>query len=268
MAVPQYKITFDGQLLPGIDKPTAVRNLATLFEASEESVERLFDNRKLALKRHLLLEDTHKFVPMLEKAGIQTRLEDDTPFDAAGAETLAGGATYDDVAYSPWAAPQSGEETYGPVSTGKRKVWSLEGRLGRINYAAWSLLILIVGGIVVKAVAPMFEYVLGASLSLLIMSLCYLAASVVVGVRRLHDIGWSGWLILLSAVPYAGPVFGLVMLFKPGTPGNNRFGPQPNPPTLLAKLFVGIGCLCVVIAICVLAWYVGMIGATAHQPSS
>jgi uncharacterized membrane protein YhaH (DUF805 family) len=268
MAVPQYKITFDGQLLPGIDKPTAVRNLATLFEASEHAVERLFEGRKLALKRHLLLEDTHKFVPMLEKAGIRTHLEDDTPFDPAGSETLAGGATYDDIEYSPWAAPRSGEEVYDPIVTGPRKALSLEGRLGRINYAAWSLLILIVGGLVVKAVAPMVEYLVGPSVSLLIMSLCYLAASVVIGVRRLHDINWSGWLILLSAVPYAGPIFGLVMLFKPGTPGNNRFGPQPRPPTLLAKLFVGFGCILVIVAIAVVAWYIGTIGATAHQPSS
>lgn len=268
MAVPQYKITFDGQLLPGIDKPTAVRNLAALFEASEEATERLFDGRKLALKRHLLLEDTLKFVPMLEKAGIQTQLEDDTPFDAAGAETLAGGATYDDVEYSPWTAPKSGEQVYDPIVTGKRKILSLEGRLGRINYAAWSLLILIVGGFVVKAVAPMVEYLVGPSVSLLIMSVCYLAASVVIGVRRLHDIDWSGWLILLSAIPYVGPVFALVMLFKPGTPGNNRFGPQPRPPTLLAKLFVGIGCVLVIIAIGVVAWYVGSLGASAHRPSS
>jgi uncharacterized membrane protein YhaH (DUF805 family) len=267
MAVPQYKITFDGQLLPGIDKPTAVRNLATLFEASEDAVERLFDGRKLALKRHLLLEDTHKFVPMLEKAGIQTRLEDDTPFDPSDAETLAGGATYDDVAYSPWTTPKSNEEAYDPMVTGKHKILSLEGRLGRINYAAWSLLILIVGGFVVNAVAPMVEYLVGPSISLLIMSLCYLAASVVVGVRRLHDIDWSGWLILLSAIPYVGPVFALVMLFKPGTPGNNRFGTQPRPATLLAKLFVGIGCIFVVIAIGVVVLYFGAIGASAHRPS-
>jgi hypothetical protein len=114
----------------------------------------------------------------------------------------------------------------------------------------------------------MVEYFVGPSISLLIMSLCYLAASVVIGVRRLHDIDWSGWLILLSAIPYVGPIFALVMLFKPGTPGNNRFGPQPNPPTLLAKLFVGIGCVCVIIVIGVLVWYVETIGTSAHQLSS
>lgn len=259
MAVPQYKITFDGQLLPGTDKPTAVRNLAVLFEASEEAVERLFEGRKLALKRHLLVEDTHKFVPMLEKAGIQTQLEADTPFDAASAEVLAGGATYDDVEYSPWTTPKSSERTspYSPIAIGERKLLSLEGRMGRINFAAWSLLILIVVGFIGGFLATLIEPVVGPSVTLLMTSVCYTAASVIIGVRRLHDLNWSGWLILIAIVPYAGAVIGLLMLFKPGTAGDNKFGPQPPPPTLLAKLLVVAGCILMAIMIVIVATYTG-----------
>jgi uncharacterized membrane protein YhaH (DUF805 family) len=254
MAVPQYKIAFDGQLLPGIDKPVAVRNLAALFEASEEAVERLFDGRKLALKRHLLLEDTHKFVPMLEKAGIQARVEDDTPFDPAGAETLAGGATYDDMAYSPWTEPRSDQDPYS-VDQGEQRRFSLRGRLGRVNFAAWSLLVAILAGLAATKLLPMLGLGLESPVSSFIISVCYLAATLKIGVKRLHDIGWSGWLILLSVVPLAGYIMGPLLMFMPGTRGNNRFGPQPPPATLLAKLFVGFVALCMVITIAMLTWY-------------
>jgi uncharacterized membrane protein YhaH (DUF805 family) len=254
MAVPQYKITFEGQLLPGTDKPTAVRNLATLFEASEEAVERLFDGRKLALKRHLLLEDTHKFVPMLEKAGIQTQLEDDTPFDPAGAEILAGGATYDDVAYSPWTTPKSDQDEY-LADQPAGGLFSLKGRLGRVNFAAWSALIALVAGFAATSLLPKLGLVMGSPLASLIISVGYLAATLKVSVKRLQDIGWSGWLILLSMIPVVGYVIGLLLLFMPGTRGPNRYGPQPAPAPSLVKLFVGFAAFCAVFTLGTLVWY-------------
>lgn len=42
--------------------------------------------------------------------------------------------------------------------------------------------------------------------------------------RRLHDLGWSGWLQLLLAVPLAGFVLGLFMTFKAGDRGPNKYG--------------------------------------------
>lgn len=256
MAAPLYKITFEGQLLPGIDPASAIRDLALLFEASEASVEQLFNGRKLALKRHLLLEDTHKFVPMLEKAGIQTRVEDDTPFDLRNAQTLAGGATYDDVAYSPWTTPASSDgQAYRQVE-GERKHLSLEGRMGRINFAAWTIIIGLIAGFTATAFMSAFAAVLGSTLTTLIVTLGYLAATLVIGVRRLHDINWSGWLVLLSAVPYVGLILSLILLFKSGTPGGNRFGPQPEPATSLAKWFVVIAGVGVILMVVGLVWFV------------
>lgn len=52
--------------------------------------------------------------------------------------------------------------------------------------------------------------------------------SIAYGIRRLHDIDKSGWWILLSVVPLANLILGIMLLTRPSTQGNNRFGPQPT----------------------------------------
>jgi uncharacterized membrane protein YhaH (DUF805 family) len=46
-------------------------------------------------------------------------------------------------------------------------------------------------------------------------------------VRRLHDTNMSGWWALTSLIPILGGLLLLVPLVKKGTPGENRFGPDP-----------------------------------------
>ena len=55
--------------------------------------------------------------------------------------------------------------------------------------------------------------------------------SLAVAVRRLHDIGKSGWFVLLGFVPFANIVL-LVWLAQESEPAANEFG--PNPKELLA----------------------------------
>ena len=49
-------------------------------------------------------------------------------------------------------------------------------------------------------------------------------------VRRLHDIGLSGWLILVSFIPYIGGIAILVMMLIPTQFGPNKHGPAPKAP--------------------------------------
>jgi uncharacterized membrane protein YhaH (DUF805 family) len=49
-----------------------------------------------------------------------------------------------------------------------------------------------------------------------------------VTVRRLHDIGVSGWLYLISLVPYVGGLVIFVMTLIPGQAGSNSYGPSPK----------------------------------------
>ena len=49
-----------------------------------------------------------------------------------------------------------------------------------------------------------------------------------VQVRRFHDQDLSGWFILLGFIPYLGGLIMLVFMCIDGTPGPNRFGPDPK----------------------------------------
>lgn len=51
----------------------------------------------------------------------------------------------------------------------------------------------------------------------LIISLALCIPTLAITVRRLHDIGKTGWWILISMIPLAGPVWLLVLLSKKGT---------------------------------------------------
>ena len=53
--------------------------------------------------------------------------------------------------------------------------------------------------------------------------------SITVGVRRLHDVGMSGWLWLINLVPSVGGIFMLVIALMPSQPQTNIYGPIPTP---------------------------------------
>jgi uncharacterized membrane protein YhaH (DUF805 family) len=47
-------------------------------------------------------------------------------------------------------------------------------------------------------------------------------------VRRLHDIGKSGWWIFISFVPLIGSIWLLVLLSQEGNQGENQYGADPK----------------------------------------
>jgi uncharacterized membrane protein YhaH (DUF805 family) len=49
-----------------------------------------------------------------------------------------------------------------------------------------------------------------------------------VTVRRLHDTGKSGWMLLIGLIPFVGPIILLVFYFTDGEPGANQYGPSPK----------------------------------------
>jgi uncharacterized membrane protein YhaH (DUF805 family) len=46
-------------------------------------------------------------------------------------------------------------------------------------------------------------------------------------IQRLHDLGLSGWWLLLLLVPVAGPLWLFIQPWRRGAEGRNRFGEQP-----------------------------------------
>jgi uncharacterized membrane protein YhaH (DUF805 family) len=61
-----------------------------------------------------------------------------------------------------------------------------------------------------------------------IYGLLVLIPSLAVGVRRLHDIGRSGWWLLIGLIPVVGWIILIVFAAKEGEPGDNAYGPDPK----------------------------------------
>ena len=64
-----------------------------------------------------------------------------------------------------------------------------------------------------------------------IYALAVLIPTLAVTVRRVHDIDRTGWWILINLIPLIGTIVLLVFELTPGTPGSNRFGPDPKQAT-------------------------------------
>lgn len=63
---------------------------------------------------------------------------------------------------------------------------------------------------------------------LMLYSLAVLIPSLAVAVRRLHDIGKSGWYYLIGLIPFVGGIILLVWFFTEGNQGANEWGPDPK----------------------------------------
>jgi len=49
-----------------------------------------------------------------------------------------------------------------------------------------------------------------------------------VAIRRMHDIGKSGWWVLINCIPLIGTIWFIVLAAKDSEPGSNRWGVCPK----------------------------------------
>ena len=103
------------------------------------------------------------------------------------------------------------------------------GRSRLLEYWMFQLLVLAIIGFVIIAASNSDESELSAGLLnvLLIVGVLLVLPSIAVSVRRFHDQDRSGAWLLLSLVPYVGPIILFFFMLLPGTEGTNRFGPDP-----------------------------------------
>lgn len=140
------------------------------------------------------------------------------------------------IAGSPYATPQAAVGEVLP-EFGELNVFTTEGRIGRLRYLAWSLVLMLACLPLFAATAIGFAIseILGAVLVGLVV-IAMLVVAVQIGVQRLHDIGWSGWLFLLTLVPLVGGIMNILMLVVPGSDAANRFGPPPPANSTAVKI--------------------------------
>ena len=59
-------------------------------------------------------------------------------------------------------------------------------------------------------------------------TLAVLIPGLAVAVRRLHDVGKSGWMILIALIPLIGAIWLLVLTLTDSNPGENQYGKNPK----------------------------------------
>ncbi len=113
---------------------------------------------------------------------------------------------------------------------GTFKNFSFKGRASRKEYWLWTLLqiiILYVFGtfsVYSELKYPNEGILLIYLISISILFFATLWQSIAVCVRRLHDLGHSGWWYLLILIPYVGIVVILIFMLFKGQPESNKYG--------------------------------------------
>lgn len=114
---------------------------------------------------------------------------------------------------------------------------NFNGRARRKEYWMFVLINFIIGSVILRSIDMMFGLTFGASEGLpwysqngtlsSIYSLAVLIPSIAVSIRRLHDIGKSGW-NLLWIFTCIGVFYVLYLHILEGEKGQNEYGPDPK----------------------------------------
>ncbi len=118
----------------------------------------------------------------------------------------------------------------------RNKYGTFSGRASRSEYW-WSYLGMAVIAMVLQIVAIVGAFALGSlneGLGLLFGSVVFVGLfalvipSLSVSVRRLHDTGKSGWMLLIMLIPCIGFILWLVWMIEDGQAHANAYGPVPT----------------------------------------
>jgi uncharacterized membrane protein YhaH (DUF805 family) len=116
--------------------------------------------------------------------------------------------------------------------------FSFSGRIGRDTFWGTRIAIIVIGfvvGLLIEVVSKIGDA--GPVVGLVIYVLFSIAAvwiGLATQVKRWHDLGYSGWVVLLSIIPIVNLLYALVAIvclpFLKGTKGQNRYGDDPLEP--------------------------------------
>jgi len=114
-----------------------------------------------------------------------------------------------------------------------KKYAVFSGRARRSEYWYFALF-----NLILMLVAMGLDNLLGTTISVLPYGVFYFALalamiipSLAVFVRRMHDIGKSGWWYFIAFIPIVGAIWLLVLCCTEGTSGDNDYGTDPKAQT-------------------------------------
>ena len=115
-----------------------------------------------------------------------------------------------------------------------RKYADFTGRSRRKEYWIFTLVNIVIALVLELLIFASFTTTRGSALGAMfgilfaVYGLAALVPSLAVCARRLHDIGMSGWLMLIGLIPALGGIALIVLCALDGNPGPNQYGPNPR----------------------------------------
>ena len=164
-------------------------------------------------------------------------------------EALPAPPTKPAVAFPVGTRQRADPSTFKPVDAVERTPWGwytyvlkekyayYEGRARRSEYWWFTFFSVLIGlailvvTFVLVGIFAVLDLPNVGTLIFVIVNLFYalamLAPSISAGIRRLHDIDKSGWLMILAVIPGISVIL-IVLFFVEGTSGPNQFGADPK----------------------------------------
>ncbi len=108
-----------------------------------------------------------------------------------------------------------------------KKYADFSGRARRKEYWFYILFYVIIA-VVLSIIDGIIMGSSGIGILTAIYMLAVLLPTLAVTVRRLHDIGKSGWWYLIVLIPLIGGIWLLILLLQDSQPATNAWGPNPK----------------------------------------
>jgi uncharacterized membrane protein YhaH (DUF805 family) len=131
---------------------------------------------------------------------------------------------------NPYASPRARVADAADQEYGEIRIFSPNGRIGRVRYIGYTtgvaILIAIAGFAVVAGLQAIGQNGIAVAIGIVTYAAVYVTLFLLT-IQRAHDFNTTGWLSLVLFLPLVPFIF----WFIPGTKGENRYGPEPPPNT-------------------------------------
>ena len=113
----------------------------------------------------------------------------------------------------------------GQSTSLQKLLFSSQGRMCRAKYWIINLCV----GLLVLPIYLIKEndVSIGVLIGMFLLAILLLWINIATNIKRYHDLGKSGWFVLLQLIPIVGYVFIIYAAFFKGQEHDNKYGPNP-----------------------------------------
>jgi len=261
-----YRVIFSGQAQPPVTPEQLQANLAQRFKLPPDKAQAMIGRGDVVIKKNLPKEDAMRYLATLQQIGAVARMEVEaaqappaatpppiasptpSPADKRSQETTA--------EHNPYAAPRARVADVETTEYGELRVFTVQGRIGRLRYLVWMSAVMLVFStlgvalIMLLGSNPASGLSGGVGLAIIVLGLFSIYPCICIQAQRLHDIGLSAWFILVGIIPFIGGLFNFTVFCWPGKKEENKYGLPPPPNNTLINIIgwilLALGCVSII----------------------